>query len=255
MSDRTEGMELLVEKGPIRAVYAEGQGTDLVISFSSTGQRRGEMPPPEFISTAIGNHKRHALFVTDFSRSWANAPEFGAALQAAVERVRARHEIARITTLGLSMGGFSALSAQAILPLDAIVAISPQYSILKRHIGPETRWLYWRKRIARPLAFPVAPLPGRRSTTRVFLLHGMVDDAAHALAFAPSRGVDHFLFPERTHSDLGRHLKSTGQLAPLIDAAIEGDRRAVVRAVRRAGGDFRARILAGEEAAQTHSAP
>lgn len=255
MSDRTEGMELLVEEGPIRAVYAEGQGTDLVISFSSIGQRRHLPPAHEFIGAAIGADRRHVLFVTDFARSWANAPEFAPALIAAVARVRARHDITRITALGYSMGGFSALAAQSVLPLDGVLAISPQYSILRRLIGSEDRWLHWRKQIARPLAFPVAPLPGRKAKTQVTLLHGMVDDAAHALAFEPRRGVDHFLFPERTHSDLGRHLKATGQLGPLIDAAIAGDRRAVARAARRAGGDFRARILAREAAARSHSAP
>lgn len=254
MSDRTEGMELLVEEGPIRAVYAEGQGTDLVISFSSIGRHSRDPAQVEFIGSAIGTNRRHALFVTDENRSWANAPEFVTALTRALEILRARCEIERIAAIGYSMGGFCALAAQTFIPINVIIAIAPQYSIMPRHVS-DLRWRKFARRIERPFAFPVAPLLRGKNRPRVILLHAMKDDLVQASAFAEGPRIFNFLFPEQEHAGLAQYLKSTGQLAPLIDAAIEGDRRAVVRAVRRAGGDFRARVLAGEETAQIHSAP
>ncbi|MDF1620183.1 hypothetical protein [Pseudothioclava nitratireducens] len=235
--------ETLIEAGPIRVLFAPGTGSDLVISFSSIGRRRAEMPPPELVGSAIGAAGRPALFVSDISRSWGNAPEFPEALQAAMAEIHKRQPVECVTAIGFSMGAFCALAAGRILDLHAIVAISAQYSILRRHIGPETRWRYWTKRVPRPLAFPVAPLPRAGQGPQVTLLHGLRDDLAHARAFATPAGVDHFLFPAQSHSDLGQHLKASGQLGPLIEAAITRDRRALSRAMRRAGGDFRARIL------------
>lgn len=249
-----KALDPLVAEGPILAQFAEGRGEDLVISFSSIGRRRNEMPPPEFVGTAIGKAGRHALFVSDISRSWGNAPEFSSALGEAVAQVKARHRIERITAIGVSMGAFCALAAQEIIPLHAVVAMSSQYSVLRRHVGPEGRWRFWTRRIPRPLAYPVAPLP-QKGGAQVTLLHGMQDDLAHARAFAPQWGVDHYLFPELGHSTLGPYLKTVGQLAPIVDAAVAGDRRVLARAVRGAGGDFRARLLAVDKAPQTHSTP
>ena len=125
--------ETLIEAGPIRVLFAPGTGSDLVISFSSIGRRRAEMPPPELVGTAIGEAGRPALFVSDISRSWGNAPEFPDALQAAMAEIHKRQPVERVTAIGFSMGAFCALAAGRILDLHAIVAISAQYSILRRH--------------------------------------------------------------------------------------------------------------------------
>jgi pimeloyl-ACP methyl ester carboxylesterase len=231
----------LWNSGGIRIDHAPGQGTDLVISFASIGKRRGEMPPNEFVGTATGTAGRPALFVSDIQRRWANTGAFGDALSAALSQVRSRQHIERITTLGLSMGGFCAIAAARVIPVDCAIAISAQFSIAREIVPEERRWGFWTRRIRR---FEVPSVTEALDhLPHLYALHGMIDDLPQAERFPIRRGVDHFLFPEMTHSALGAHLKSVGVLAALVDAAVAGDRQTVARQIRRAGGGFRAAFL------------
>ncbi len=130
------------------------------------------------------------------------------------------------------MGAFAALAAGTVLPLQAILAFGPQYSVSPRHPLQETRWQDWTSRIA-DFAYPTAPLP---IGPHITLFHGLRDDRAQALAFPERAGVDHLLFPDLDHSGLVLALKSRGVLAGLIDAACTGNRRRLLRIAASAGG-------------------
>jgi hypothetical protein len=108
----------------------EGSGPDLVVAFASVGQDAARPPAPEFVATATGRgtaaFPRRALFVGDAARSWASHPGFAPALQAAVDQLRARAPVARIATVGLSMGAYAALAAMQVLPVDVALAFGPQ---------------------------------------------------------------------------------------------------------------------------------
>ncbi len=229
------GLETLVDRPPWRIDHVPGRGSDLVVSFASIGHDATRPPSPEFLRHAtVGG--RPALFVSDAARSWATAPGLADALGQALDWLRGRQQIARILGIGSSLGGFTALRAAEFAPLDAVLAISPQH----RPAAPdEARWRDWTHRLPPELT---APLPAR---PWVILAHGLADDAAQALAFPWRRAVDHLLFAGQTHAGLARHLKTQGGLQGLIDSALAGDRRRLLRIAAGAGGHRRTGDLPG----------
>lgn len=229
------GFRRLWDRAPFTVEFLDGTGGDLVIAFASVGHDPSRPPSPEFVATATGRgttaYPRRALFVQDAGRGWASDPGFAPALLAAVGAVRAMAPIARIACLGLSMGGFAALAAMQVLPVDVTLAFGPQHRVLGR--GAD-RWSGWTERIS-ATPYPVAPLPGPgQGWACVF--HGLVDDGAEAMAFALQPGTDHLLFAGQSHSDLVPHLKARGVLAGLVEAALAGDRRRLIRIAGSAGG-------------------
>lgn len=219
--------ERLAEFGPHAVDHLSGPGDTLVIAFSSIGHDASRAPSPEFAGSATAGG-RPALFVTDAERTWTHAPGFVEVLEQSIATLRARQPINRIVTVGKSMGAFAALVAGDILNADATLAFSPQYRI---DDPQEKRWRDWTDRI-KPKTRPVPPLP----KGWVILCHGLQDDAIHALNFPQRDGVDHLIFPGHTHSGLTAHLKSSGQLWGIVDAAAKGDRRRLLRLAIGAGG-------------------
>ncbi|NGM44008.1 hypothetical protein G5B31_00505 [Rhodobacter sp. SGA-6-6] len=213
-----------------------GPGEALVVSFASVGHDPLRTPSPEFVGSATAGG-RPALFLSDASRSWCNAPGFAEVLAGAVDEVKARRPERQVLLIGQSMGAFAALAAASLIPADAVIAISPQFSV-DPAVMPEERWSGWTRRVA-AFRFPAAPLP---EGPRIILMHGMADDLPQALAFPQRKGVDHILFPGLTHSALAPHLKARGCLPGLIEAALEADRRRLLRICASAGGRLRQRM-------------
>lgn len=226
--------ERIWTKPPFHADFLDGVGDDLVIAFSSVGHDPTRCPSPEFVATATGPARRRALFVMDESRSWANHAGFAPALLGAVAQISARAPVRRIATIGLSMGAFSALAAAQVLPVDVALAFGPQFSVLTG----ESRWTRWTDHLPE-IRWPIAPLPERGWTC---LFHGAQDDLPQALAFPRGKGIDHVIFPDRSHSDLVPHLKTRGALAGLMESALSGDRRRLLRIASSAGGVLRNRL-------------
>ena len=86
-------------------------------------------------------------------------------------------------------------------------------------------------------------LAGEPRTARRFakqlpawVFHGAKDDMAHAERFPAKPGLDHLIFPDLGHSDLVPHLKERGALAGLLEAALQEDRRRLLRIAASAGG-------------------
>ncbi len=219
--------------GPLTIDALPGQAQTLVISFASIGQDPARPPSPEFVGTAT-DQDRPALFVSDESRSWGKVPGLIGALSAAIDSVVSRQPITQIIALGQSMGGAAALVAAAALPIDLVLAFSPQ-----SHLGPaEPRWQPWAARLPRDLTPAASPAPGQHWT----LMHGLADDRQQALGFAPAPGLDHILYPGLSHSALCPHLKQRGVLKGLLAAAIDRDRRRLLRIAASSGGHLRAKL-------------
>lgn len=227
--------ERLWDRAPFAVDLVDGPGADLVIAFASIGHDPTRPPSPEFVATATGRGAagpaRRALFVMDAARSWANDPGFGPALQEAVAIVARRRPLGRVLALGQSMGAFAALVAAQVIPLDAVLAFGPQWSVAPGF--GETRWAEWTNRLP-PLSWPTAPLPP--AGCHAYLFHGLLDDTAQAMAFPVHSGTDQLLFPDLSHSGLVPHLKAQGGLQGLTDAALLGDRRRLLRIAQGAGG-------------------
>lgn len=221
--------ETLSRIGPWQIDALPGTATDLVIAFASIGHDATRPPSPEFVRSATAGN-RPALFVMDTARSFASAPGLPEALIQALEALRARQSITRTLAIGSSLGAFTALTAAETLRFDAILAISPQH----QPAAPwEIRWRDWTATLPVDLT---APLPEGPSIT---LMHGMQDDAPHALAFPMRPNVDHILFADQSHSTLAPHLKARGLIEGMIAAALSRDRRRLLRMLSGAGGERR----------------
>lgn len=237
--------ELLLSQGPLRIRYLHGESRTLVVSYSGVGNTRSEEPSLEFVETASDGGKNHVLFVTDQSRSWLNGPGVSSTLQAAVTAVRTETRADRVLGLGNSMGGSMAILLADEIPFDAVLAFTPQYSILSSEVPEETRWTYFRKRIA---SFPYPRVDTfRTERTKYFMLHGDDDsELAHALRFPIRPGISHRIVPNCGHT-LARQLKRKGVLSPIVRDFIDGRYRRMrsrldgIQAVTRARLDLEAR--------------
>lgn len=197
---------------------ATGTGDDLVIACSSIGHDPAQMPSPEFVASATAGGRR-AVFVMDRGRSWGTEAQFLPALYAGLA---AAGPAARILCVGSSMGAVMALRAAPVTGATATLAFGPQSDLT------DPRW----HALTRDL--PPLPLPVPRGWTVLF--HGLADDTAQARGFPPRPGTDHILFPGIGHSGLTAYLKARGVLQGLIDAALQGDRRRLLRITAGAGG-------------------
>lgn len=231
-------LETLLEASFIRIRYAPGDGDTLAVSFASIGNGRRKVPPDEFVGTILGDRSRHGVFISDVRRSWMNDTEVRAAITHTLPELFQRVGIRRVTTLGLSVGAYSALLAHQLFPVDAVLAFSPQYSVDRKFAPEETRWRYWTKQIP---AFEFPTVEPMQTRGRVFILHGLEDDLQQMRRFPVQKNLDHFVFSKLAHSTVPRAIKDAGQLAPLLDAVESGNRKAVSRIIQRLGGTWRAR--------------
>lgn len=233
--------DLLIEP-PLRIRYLPGSGTRLVVSISGVGNKRHEEPPLEFSSIAHGleanaeQGENHVLFVTDESRSWMNGPRMAEMVCSCVAETAARIGASRIVAIGNSMGGSSALILAALMPIDAVVAVAPQYSVHPDVIPEETRWRFFRNRIT---AWPHRQVPdiGAELGDVIVMNGDSPDELAHALRFAPME--THFIFPGQDHR-LASRLHAHGKLAPILTNAIQGRPDRARSALQSAGGLLRA---------------
>jgi pimeloyl-ACP methyl ester carboxylesterase len=214
-------LEKVVDAPPLVMRYAPGTGDELVLAFSGVGHAPSPSVEPEieFYRIARGNGARHALFITDQSRSWLNAPGMAEQIAAGVRGVMARAGLGRLTALGNSMGGTMALLMARFLPIQSTLAIVPQYSVDLGLMPQEPNYMRMRRRIA-TFRFPaVDALP---KTGKFFVLHGtQKSELAHATRFPMADNLHHFIFPGQDHN-LSANLKAMGHAEPLVNAALAG---------------------------------
>ena len=214
--------DTVARTGAITVQALGGDAETLVIAFCSIGHDPTRPPSPEFVASATAQG-RPALFVLDAARSWGQTPDFATALQEALATIRARQRVTRIVTVGQSMGGYCALLAASILPVDAVLAFGPQWN------PQDPRWHPWTDALD-PVPPPLPP------SAWCVLMHGLADDAAQAMPFPQRKGIDHILYDTLTHSELCPHLKTRGIMQGLVDALAAGDRRRLIRLATGAGG-------------------
>jgi pimeloyl-ACP methyl ester carboxylesterase len=225
---------LLYENGPLRIRYLEGNGSDLIVSFSGVGTQRNVEPPPEFPGIASADRQNHVLFVSDKSRSWLNgagmADQILCCIKATAEHVHAD----RVIAIGNSMGGTMALHLSKLFDFERVIAFTPQYSVLEKEVPEEDRWFFFRKQI-RSYPFPrVENL--RPETTKYYIFHGDEHrELAHALRFPKAPGISHYIMPKTDHR-VAAHLRERGALRPLVQNLINGKPRQFRKQLSDLGG-------------------
>ncbi|SMP35714.1 hypothetical protein [Shimia sagamensis] len=231
-------LRTLVEDSVVRINHLPQKGSHLIVSFASIGKGWHLMPPDEFVGTISKMPNCSGLFISDMTRSWMNSSVLRNTVERVVNEVIAEFEIEKVTTLGLSMGAFSALVAPRLFPVDTAIALSPQFSVSREIVPSETRWRHWTKNIQDfhfPSVLPISPMG------RVVICHGLVDDYEQMKLFPQQDNVDHFVFPNARHAEIGKLIKKGGKLSPFITAASAHKKRSVAQILRGLGGSWRMR--------------
>lgn len=244
-------MTALVEtlhEPPLRIRYMPGRSERLVVSFAGVGSIPHEEPPAEFFRLASTNGENHVLFISDQSRSWMNAPGIADLTAQTVRQTAAAIGAARVVAIGNSMGGSAALILAALMPLDGVLAIVPQYSVHPRIMPDEPRWERFREQIT-DWPFATVPEPAGLNCPLTVLHGATAGELIHADRFGQAPNMMHFIFPGLGHG-LARKLRGAGYLEPIVTNAILGRPRRVRLSVRTAGGMNRHRF---DRTRNTHS--
>jgi len=231
----------------LRLYRSAGTGDCLVLSLSGVGKDFSAWPPLEFVRYANANPQHHFLFVADRNRSWLNDEALAQTLCAEVRGYVAAQGLARIVTLGNSMGGFMALALAPLLGAGAAIAFSPQFSVDPEVVPDEHRWQQFRSRIK---AFRFRDLSASLAAAgRCYLFHGDTDDEQLHWRKMPYQSAgQHYIFPGHSHF-MVRWLHDRQVLHPIIDAAINNQNRRLRALVEASGGMKRHHFEQGRQSA------
>jgi pimeloyl-ACP methyl ester carboxylesterase len=219
---------------PLYLNYLPGKSDRLVVSFSGVGLPEEDIPRVEAANLAGWQGENHVLFVADASRSWMNTGGLTEKIEGAVRKLAAEINPRRIVAFGNSMGGSAAMIFAKTYPLDALIAIAPQYSIHPEEMPNEDRWTHYAGQITDWRHRAVPSLVGR--PTEVVILHGSANrEMMHARRFAQGANIHHFIFKDFAHG-IAQRLKRKDRLEPIITPLILGDIAATCRAAEAAGG-------------------
>lgn len=205
--------------------HQRGWDRRLFICLSGVGTKRGQVPDFEFPGSASDRGRNHVLQVADKGRSWMNDPELVRDIVRHTEAITAKHGITEVIALGNSMGGFMALVLPGLTRIDRVIAFAPQFSMHPDHVPEETRWQFWRRRIASYRFETIGGLDPKKCG--YFILHG--DDpkeAIHWRRFPEHRRLNHYVLRNKGHN-LTADLKQDGLLPRAIRLAAAGRPRAL----------------------------
>ncbi|WP_122074532.1 hypothetical protein [Pseudophaeobacter sp. EL27] len=198
----------------------EGGGIVVFTSYNANAAKRGLL---EFAASASNQGARHCIFVTDRRQGWFQGQDFSSAVLRAVSDYVSRHRLTRLMTVGVSMGGYGAVSYAAELGADSALAFAPQYCPRPGTFPADQRWAEARARI--PEFSRPSLNESMGSQIQYTLLHGRwnAEDSQHWQAFAQGSKIDHFLADRSSH-DVIDPLREAGVLYPVVDAAWVKDR-------------------------------
>lgn len=220
-----------------RLAYYQGQSDRLVLSCSGVGTKRGQMPPFEFMNAASGNGAHSVLFVSDATRSWLSTPGLQTEIVEQMETLIGRLQPKTLIAMGNSMGGFMALNLSRVLPIDATIAFTPQFSVDKTIVPEETRWRFFRDKIENFAVPKVENLP--QNSGRHYVFHGgEKSEYIHWSRFPKQENLRHYIFPAYDHN-VAKTLKEQDLLEPIIEACVSNQPRQVRELTKRAGGEWR----------------
>lgn len=215
------------------ARYA-GSSDRLVVCLSGVGTERHEMPPFELINAATDFGRHSALFVSDQTRSWLNAPKLAEYIITQIEIAQRKFQTEKTSAIGNSMGGFMALELSRHVEFKSTLAITPQYSVMESEVPEEKRWQYFRNKIE-TFRFPrIEDLP--KSGCTHYVIHGGTDDEfAHWRRFPVQKNLKHIVIPEKSHN-IARFLKNKGKLNKVVKNAIDNRSALFRQSLKSVGG-------------------
>lgn len=219
---------------PLRIETAPGEGSRLMISFTSVGRERDKWPPKEFVGLASQNGKNHVMCITDISRSWMNKPGMANLVITQISDYVMDHGITEMMAIGTSMGAYNALVIGQKIPFARIICFTPQYSVHPEVLPQEKRWWFFRRQIENWPFKQVDKLP--KPPVPIYMFHGDTpDERMHWERFPQAENLKHYIFTGADHNFVG-NLKGANTLRKIVVAAINNRPGRLGKVVRRAGG-------------------
>lgn len=140
----------------------------------------------------------------------------------ALDRVRAALAGAeRVLAYGSSMGGYAAIRFADRVGAHAALALSPQYSVDRRRVPFERRWMQDQMRIGFLPAIDRQPI---RSAARIIAAYDpdLPHDRQHIALISAETRIEPLLLPGAGHP-VGQFLAEIGLLKPLVAQALDDD--------------------------------
>ena len=210
--------ETLHDAPPLKIEASPGTSRRLMVSFASVGKRRDALPEKEFVGSISQDGRNHIITISDSSRSWMNADGMASKVRDVISDYVLGHHIRQIVAIGTSMGAYCALVLGKLMPLDRIIAFTPQYSVHPEIMPDEDRWMWFRKQITNWRYPTLDTLPG--GDTVIYMFHGdSPAEQMHWTRFPEADNLKHYILKETDHNFIGR-FKKRGVLAKMVVAAI-----------------------------------
>lgn len=195
--------------------WLPGNSARLILAFTGVQHRLGGLPLDEFIGTASDDATNHVLFISDMKRSWYSSKTLVRRIVRAVKAFVAEHGIRETYAIGNSMGGYGAIRFSTLLPVQKVVAFSPQISMHPATIL-ETRWPKFRTHFGADIPFSLRAQI-LRSKANFFLFFGnqSAADLDQARLLPQHQRVTTRFIRECGH-DTAAFLKKAWILSPLL---------------------------------------
>ncbi|MDQ1079564.1 tetratricopeptide repeat protein [Pseudoroseomonas cervicalis] len=210
----------------VRAVT--GSASDRVVVTFAPWQSRQRLDGEAFGEEYLRRIGVDAIHITCAQNEWYQNPDMQAVVGAVDGALQGRY--ARRIGYGSSMGAFAALAFSRALRLDDVIAISPQFSLLREVVPFETRWE--QEAAALRWHFPMAE--GLSPQARLVVIYDPLHpDARHVELLRACRPLTEMKLPFSGHPS-GNFLQQTGLISPLVRALVlEGADPAAFRAAVR----------------------
>ena len=179
-----------------------------IVTFDNYGHDRS-LDRMGFAESYLRHSGICAIHVIGKGNHWYQYAEMGAAMAAIRAKTGGAH---RVMTYGSSMGGYAAIRFADAVGANAILALSPQYSIDPTKMPGEKRWLQesttiaWRAEIEGPIRCEAVPVI-------VFDPRGM--DGEHAARIAAETPISPIVIPYGGHP-IGTYFADIGLLRRIV---------------------------------------
>lgn len=223
----------LHDSARLRVWYHHGRSERLVLCFSGVGEHRKHLPEVEFAKTAAHGGRDHVLYLADPRRTWLNAPGQIEEMVEWAETYREKTGAREVVTLGHSMGGFTAMAMAAYLPVAAVLATGPQYSVHPAIAHDEPRWRYYRDQITDYRIRELGEL--LVDGTYYIVIHGDHWRETPQRERFPLRSNLYHYFIKGVNHDVPQLLREKGILQDVLEAAFQKKPKRVRLLMERAG--------------------
>ena len=183
----------------------------------SNYESRTSLDRPGFGESFLHSEGLPAIHFVSGANHWWQTTEMVPALRSA-RRFARRVSHVRRASYGSSMGGFGALQTAADLDVDAVFAVSPQFSVHAEYVPFETRWRKEAATLER-IAPAIGPIP---DDVRVVVAFdpAHAHDAAH-VSLIPTK-IEAVALPYSGHPST-KVLAQTSHLKPLVRLLCDGE--------------------------------